>query len=78
VLRFSAQQGKYIKSLPLHPSQKIISDNAEGLIIKLQIYVTFDFEMELLSHGANLGVLEPAFLRESVKSKLKDALSSYG
>jgi predicted DNA-binding transcriptional regulator YafY len=77
VLRFSAQQGKYIKSLPLHPSQQILVDNDEGLTIKLNIYVTFDFEMELLSHGANLEVLEPAFLRESVKLKLKDALHLY-
>lgn len=77
VLRFSAQQGKYIKSLPLHPSQRIISDNAEGLIIKLQIYVTFDFEMELLSFGPSVEVLEPAFLRESIKEKLKSALILY-
>lgn len=77
VLSFSAFQGKYIKSLPFHSSQEVLSDNDDGLIIKLKIYVTYDFEMELLSYGPNVKILEPEFLRESIKEKLKSALSLY-
>lgn len=77
VLKFSQHQGKYVKSLPLHHSQQIISDTADGLTIKLNIYVTFDLEMELLSYGAELEVLEPEFLRKSIKRKLKETLSRY-
>jgi predicted DNA-binding transcriptional regulator YafY len=54
-----------------------MADNEDGLIIKLRIYVTFDFEMELLSYGSNVEVLEPALLRETVKTKLKKALLLY-
>jgi predicted DNA-binding transcriptional regulator YafY len=77
VLLFNDIQGKYIKSLPFHSSQEVLTDNENGLTIKLKIYVTFDFEMELLSYGFNVQVLEPATLRESIKEKLKAALAVY-
>jgi predicted DNA-binding transcriptional regulator YafY len=77
VLSFNHYQGKYIKSLPLHSSQEILTDNQEQFIIKLHIYVTFDFEMELLSYGPTVEVIEPAFLRQSIKEKLEAAISLY-
>ena len=77
LLSFDPHQGKYIKSLPLHPSQEIVKDNEDELLIKLKIYVTFDFIMELLSYGESVEILEPEFLRETVKNKLKEALSLY-
>lgn len=77
VLSFDAHQGKYIKSLPLHHSQKIVKDDEDALVIKLQIYVTFDFIMQLLSYGESVEVLEPPFLREAVKERLMAAVSLY-
>ena len=58
-------------------SQEIIEDNEDELVFRLKIYVTFDFIMELLSYGESIEVLKPAFLRETVKNKLKSALSLY-
>ena len=63
--------------LILHELQSLNFKPADGLTIKLNIYVTFDFEIELLSFGANVEVLEPDFLRKSLKQKLKDALLLY-
>ena len=77
VLAFNAQQSKYIKSLPLHHSQKILTDNENTLVISLKIYVTFDFVMEILSYGNAVKVIEPEFLRETIKNKLETALSLY-
>jgi hypothetical protein len=50
-LSFDDYQGKYIKSLPLHESQQTISDSENELQIKLKLYITHDFIMELLSYG---------------------------
>lgn len=77
LLSFDPHQGKYIKSLPLHSSQEIVTDTEDELVVKLKIYVTFDFVMELLSYGPSLEVLAPPFLRETVKNKLKEALLLY-
>ena len=46
-------------------------------IIIVEIYVTFDIVMELLSYGENVKVLEPLTLRETIKYRLKTALALY-
>ena len=77
VLSFNAFQGKYIKSLPLHHSQEVLVDNAEEFRIKLWLNPTHDLEMELLSYGENLKVLEPKSLVEKMKKRLKACLARY-
>ena len=77
ILSFDPVQGKYIKSLPLHESQQIIIDNDIELQIKLFLYVTYDFEMELLSYGEYVKVLKPASLIEAVKNRYSKALAVY-
>jgi len=59
ILSFDPYQGKYIKSSPLHESQEILKDNEKELLIKLTLFVTYDFLMELLSFGENLKVIQP-------------------
>jgi len=50
-LSFEPFQGKYIKLLPLHHSQKILIGSEDELRISLQLYLTHDFIMKLLSLG---------------------------
>jgi predicted DNA-binding transcriptional regulator YafY len=77
VLSFEPFQGKYIKSLPLHPSQKILIDSDEELRISLQLYLTHDFIMELLSLGDTVKVVEPQELVAEMKERLEKALENY-
>ncbi|MDR1918357.1 MAG: WYL domain-containing protein [Tannerellaceae bacterium] len=66
VLSFSAEDGSYLKSLPLHHSQEIIQDDKEAFVIRLKLKVTLDFVMELMSRSWSLKVIEPASLREQI------------
>lgn len=77
ILSFSAFQGKYIKSLPLHHSQQILVDNNKELRIRLHLAVTFDFVMEILSFGPEVKVLAPQSLKNEVRSRLSEALAGY-
>ena len=77
ILSFNAFQGKYIKSLPLHHSQEIIKDNEAELQIKLKLYLTHDFQMELLSFGENVKVLKPKRLINEIKESQKNAFEQY-
>ncbi|MDR3285825.1 MAG: WYL domain-containing protein [Prevotellaceae bacterium] len=77
VLSFDAFQGKYIKSLPLHETQKILIDNEEELQISLQIYIMHDFIMELLSYGDSVKVISPQNLAEDLKEMYENALKYY-
>ena len=49
ILEFSSFQANYVKSLPLHKSQKVISENESSCTIQLFIHPTYDFIMEILS-----------------------------
>ncbi|RZJ34744.1 MAG: WYL domain-containing protein [Flavobacterium sp.] len=69
VLQFSWQQGNYIKSFPLHTSQKIVADTVNELIIELYIHPTNDFLMELMKYGPEVKVLEPKSLQEEIKDR---------
>jgi predicted DNA-binding transcriptional regulator YafY len=77
VLSFGPVQGKYIKSMPLHESQQVIVDNDKELRIKLFVYTTYDFKMELLSYGENLKVMEPPSLIGEMKESLRNTLGNY-
>ncbi len=73
ILAFSPFQGKFIKSLPLHHSQKTLKDNNEETRVSLRIYPTHDFIMELLSFGAEVKVLEPLWLAKKVADEHRKA-----
>lgn len=77
ILSFDHNQGQYIKSLPLHESQQILIDNEEELRIKLTLFITHDFYMELLSYGENLKVIEPESLIKDIKNSLQKTLEQY-
>lgn len=77
ILEFSWQQGNYIKSFPLHTSQKIISDSEDALVIELFIHPANDFVMELLKYGSEVKVIEPSELREEVKSRITQMAKIY-
>jgi predicted DNA-binding transcriptional regulator YafY len=77
ILSFTPFQGKYIKSLPLHETQQIIIDNSNEFQIKLKLYITLDFIMELLSLGENVKVLKPKSLIKDIKMKHEMAFKQY-
>ncbi len=76
-LSFNALQGKYVKSLPLHHSQKIISESKSELLLELTVFATHDFIMELLSFGENVVIRSPKSLANKIKNIHKKALNHY-
>jgi predicted DNA-binding transcriptional regulator YafY len=77
VLSFDPMQGRYVKSLPWHHSQKVLIDNVEELRISLYIVPNFEFYQQILMIGANVKVIEPEWLVAEIKEKLKEALGQY-
>ena len=77
ILSFTPFQGRYIKSLPLQETQEVLTDNDDELRIKLKLYITHDFIMEILFFGENVKVIEPESLIADIKKTLETALSSY-
>lgn len=77
VLSFSPLQGKYIKTQPLHSSQKILIDNAKEFRIKLDILINYELLMLILGYGKEVEVIKPQSLRDEVRRVLEQALAHY-
>ena len=72
-LKVSAAQSNYIRSLPLHPSQREIQREDAHSVFELTLRPTFDFQQEILSHIPDMEVLAPKWLKEEIECKIKQA-----
>ncbi|WCM41591.1 WYL domain-containing protein [Flavobacterium sp. CBA20B-1] len=77
ILEFANDQKKYIQSLPLHASQKIIKENNETFTVALFMHPTNDFVMEIMRYGAICEVIEPPFLRDRIKKEVMQLQEKY-
>ena len=76
-LRVSAHQANYLRSLPLHASQKELVRTGEYSIFSVEVRPTFDFQQELLWNGDALEVLEPLWLRDDMAEIVKRMWNNY-
>ena len=77
VLKVDAFQSNYIRNLPLHESQKEMKRTDEYSIFEYHLKPEFDFEQEIFSNMDTMEVLEPQWLREEVKERIKILASKY-
>ncbi|KMQ72346.1 helix-turn-helix transcriptional regulator [Chryseobacterium koreense] len=77
VLRCGKEQGEYIKSFPLHQSQRYLRETQENIYLEFFLHPTYDFMQELLSYGEEVTIEEPASFANQIKSKLKKAYENY-
>lgn len=76
-LTFNAFQALYIKSLPLHHSQKLIMENDEYSQFEYFMHPTNDFIMEIMKYGENVKVEEPKELREDIINRINNMNKVY-
>ena len=76
-LKVSANQSNYLRSLPLHPSQKEVERGDEYNVFELRLCPEFDFQQEILSQTPDIEVLEPQWLREEIAEKAKVLWKKY-
>ncbi len=67
----------YIKSKPLHGSQKKVLLDEDSYTFSIEVIPNFELENLILSHIPNLKVLDPPEFRERIKEKLQRSLSFY-
>lgn len=70
-------EAKYLRSLPLHPSQKEIGTTPEYSIFSMYLSPTWDFKQELLSRADQIEVLEPDSLREWMSNMIQNMSEKY-
>ena len=65
-LRVDEQQAKYLRTLPLHSSQKEEDTSDDHVVFSYFLRPTFDFIQELLTMGERIEVLGPKPLRKEM------------
>lgn len=71
-LLIGSLKAQYIKSMPLHSSQTIISEGEEGVRVRLQVKINYDFVSEILSHGDEIIVIAPPKLKIAVLERARN------
>lgn len=77
LLRFTAFQGQYVKTYPLHHSQHVLEETSDCVLIELTLCITLDFVMELLSFGTSLTVLSPMSLVDEMVRHQKESFLNH-
>lgn len=68
----------YIITKPLHHTQKLLANEADGKIFSIQVILNFELERELLGFGSKIRVLGPRILVKQLKRQLNEAIAKYG
>lgn len=76
-LKAYGEQANYMRSLPLHKSQREVENNRNYSVFTLRVSPTIDFIQEILRWGEQLEVLEPQWLRNEIYDRLKNAMEKY-
>jgi predicted DNA-binding transcriptional regulator YafY len=66
VLSFTPQIGNYIRTMPLHESQEVITDSEQEFRISLYLCITPDFITEIRSYGRGVQVIKPKSLTTQI------------
>ena len=69
-LKVSAQQSKYLRSLPICENQREIEIHPDYCIFEMDVRPTFDFKQEILWNGEEVEVLSPEWLRQEIAEKI--------
>ncbi len=75
ILKCYREYPKYVKSLPLHPSQEELEHGDDFITFGYYMSPAYDFIQEIMSHGDDIEVLTPVWLRNIIKEK-SDSLAA--
>lgn len=78
VLKAYGQEADYLRSVPIHPSQKETEKGADYSIFTMHVGANaWEFYQEILSRGDRLEVLEPLSLRKDIAIQIEKMRERY-
>ena len=76
-LFFHHSNAPYVLTKPMHPSQELIEQRDDGVVIRLKVKQNFELEREIMGYGESVVVLKPQRLRQRILQKMNWALENY-
>lgn len=77
-IKIASKQVPYIKTKPIHNTQKIIKEYKNGdVLILLQLICNYELKSVLLGYGSDLEVIKPIELREGIRNEFQMSILNY-
>ncbi|KVV16021.1 YafY family protein [Flavobacterium sp. TAB 87] len=76
-LLFSKEQAPYIKTKPIHSTQKIKIQEDGTLEVRINVILNYELETRILSFGEKVKVVEPAVLLNIILNRINRQFESY-
>jgi predicted DNA-binding transcriptional regulator YafY len=75
----SAEQSRYIKTKPLHPSQRLLSEDATdgSCIFRIDVVINFEMYSVFMSYGPGVKIISPRRATNYMGKMLKAAAALY-
>lgn len=64
-------QAPYIKTKPVHASQKIVEERTDGIVFSIDVIPNFELDRELIGYGEGLKILSPHNYMRRIRRKVK-------
>jgi predicted DNA-binding transcriptional regulator YafY len=77
VLRINKPRFEYIRTKPLHLSQRIVEENDNFAVIKINVKINKELEALILSFGSDMEILSPDYFRARMAEKIKVMNQNY-
>jgi predicted DNA-binding transcriptional regulator YafY len=77
IIRANKRHAPYMITKPIHHTQKLISEDDNGIVISIDVIPNFELEKVLLSFGPDIEVLSPPSLRDRILKLLQSSVSIY-
>ena len=74
----SAEQYPYLKTKPLHGTQKLLEEKDDGSrIIQIEVRENYELIQTLLSFGEKVVLLEPIDIKKKIQERIRLAEENY-
>lgn len=77
VMKIDRANAPYVITKPLHPSQKLLKTEPDGMIFSINVTWNYELEREILGFGEQLVVLSPKRLRNKIEWRIKRMVERY-
>ncbi|WP_118974182.1 helix-turn-helix transcriptional regulator [Taibaiella koreensis] len=77
ILEVDRYNAPYVLTKPLHASQKVLAEQEDSIIIRIDVVPNFELEREILGFGECMKVLGPRFLASRIRKRLAKAAGRY-
>lgn len=77
ILALTPFQAKYVKALPIHKSQRVVSETKDEVQMSFHIFPNHEFKQKVLMLGENAYIKKPQWLANELAETLKASLKNY-